>query len=253
MPRQPPKPKTDPQEVDFLKAYDPASFDRPSVTADLVLLTVLEDALHALMIRRSEHPFLGAWSLPGGFVHMDESLEVAASRVLREKAGLSRIFLEQLYTFGEPTRDPRTRIISVAYMALVDSDRLLKAQSHGHDVQLARVDVSWAGEEGGPAKLIGPDGKKLSLAFDHADIVGLAVKRLRGKLDYTPVGFQLLPATFTLFQLQRVHEVILGHPLNKDSFRRRMLASGQLKPTGHAQEDVGHRPAGLYRFAGPST
>ena len=241
------------EEQAFLRGYDPASFERPSVAVDLVLLTILNEALHALLIRRQEHPFAGSWSLPGGFVQMKESLESAAERVLHEKAGLSRIFLEQLYTFGAPDRDPRTRIISVSHMALIDGGRIHAAHSPGHDALLAKVTVPWTGEKGGPVHLIGSDGKRLAMAFDHAEMVGLAIKRLRGKLDYTPVGFQLLPSKFTLLQLQRVHEIILGRDLNKDSFRRRMLASGHLKPTGQIQGDVGHRPAALYRFTGPSS
>ncbi len=108
--------------------------------------------------------------------------------------------------------------------------------------------VPWEGETGGAVELVGDDGAGMPLAFDHADILGMAVKRLRGKLDYTPIGFQLLPPAFTLLDLQRVHETVLGRPVNKDSFRRRMLASGQLEATGRSQTDVDHRPAELYRF-----
>jgi 8-oxo-dGTP diphosphatase len=168
--------------------------------------------------------------------------------VLARKCGLSDVFLEQLYTFGDPGRDPRTRVISVAHIALVDRSHLLEA-SAGTDALLhARLDVPWEGETGGPVEARRADGTPLPLAFDHADILGMAVKRIRGKLDYAPIGFQLLPPRFTLLELQRVHETILARPLNKDSFRRRMLASGQLEATGESQQDVDHRPAELYRF-----
>jgi 8-oxo-dGTP diphosphatase len=167
--------------------------------------------------------------------------------VLREKAGLGSVFVEQLYTFGEVRRDPRMRVISVAYYALVDAAQFPRPDAERRRTS-ARVQVPWAGETGGSVDLVDDDGRVVEVGFDHADIAGMAVKRLRGKLDYAPVGFQLLPSEFTLLQLQRVHEVILARELNKDSFRRRMLASGQLEATGRHQSDVGHRPAELYRF-----
>ena len=165
--------------------------------------------------------------------------------MLGTKTGIGGVFLEQLYTFGAPGRDPRTRVISVAYYALVDADRL---PGRG----LVRLRVPWDGETGGAVEAVDPSGEPLPLAFDHADILGTAVKRIRGKLDYAPIGFQLLPPTFTLRQLQDVHETVLARPLNKDSFRRRMLASGQLQATGELEQDVEHRPAEHYRFNGRS-
>jgi 8-oxo-dGTP diphosphatase len=180
---------------------------------------------------------------------MDESLDRAATRVLREKAGLRGVFVEQLYTFGAPSRDPRTRVISVAYYALVDAARFRVRADAAGAVCTASVVVPWEGETGGPVSVVdAADDAKLRLAFDHADVLGMAVKRLRGKLDYTPIGFQLLPADFTLRRLQQVHETILDRPLNKDSFRRRMLATGLLEATGGHESEVGHRPAELYRF-----
>jgi 8-oxo-dGTP diphosphatase len=237
-------------EAEFLASYDASRFDRGpvtlGVTVDIALLSAFEGSLYTLVVRRAEHPARGRWALPGGFVGMQESLDTAAVRVLAAKAGLSRVFLEQLYTFGDPKRDPRTRVIAVAYYALVDRRRFAAAH---RESPMARVMVPWEGETGGPVDVEDEQGRHLPLAFDHADILGMAVKRLRGKLDYSPIGFQLLPDTFTLFDLQKVHETVLGRPLNKDSFRRRMLASGQLEATGEAQKDVDHRPAELYRFA----
>ncbi len=237
------------EEARFLSAYDASRYERPSLTVDVALVSASEGALHTLLVRRPEPPQRGRFALPGGFVRPDESLDAAAARVLAAKAGLRGVFLEQLYTFGDPGRDPRTRVVTVAYYALVEFGQLADAAETGPDVAVGRIAVPWEGETGGPVEVAAADGAPLALAFDHAEILGMAVKRLRGKLDYAPVGFQLLPATFTLLDLQRVHETVLARPLNKDSFRRRMLASGQLEATGTSQKDVDHRPAELYRFA----
>lgn len=234
-------------EKAFLAGYDPSAFEHPSVTVDVVLLSPLEGHLHTVLIRRPEHPFRGCWSLPGGFVRMDESLDEAAARVLLAKTGLKKLFVEQLYSFGRPERDPRTRVISVAYYALVDPGRIEELNVPGEDALVARIPPFRAGSS--TVSLKGRDGKPLELAFDHSEILAVALQRIRGKIDYTPIGFELLPKAFTLFELQKVHEIVLGRKLNKDSFRRRMLASGQLEATGDSQQDVDHRPASLYRFA----
>jgi ADP-ribose pyrophosphatase YjhB (NUDIX family) len=234
---------------EFLESYDPAKFDRPSVTVDLVLMSVRDGALYGLVMRRAAPPAKGKWALPGGFVRMDESLDEAARRILREKAHIASAYLEQLYTFGAVDRDPRTRIITVAYFALLPAaqfDRALKASGQ---LSLARITTSWKGEAGGRADAHGSDGAKLALAFDHADILGLAVKRLRGKLDYSHVGFELLPTQFTLRALQDVHEAILGVRFNKPAFRRRMLDKGVLEATGRREQGAAFRPAELFRFS----
>jgi 8-oxo-dGTP diphosphatase len=220
-------------------------YPRPSVAVDVVALTVEGGTLHVALYKRSDAPYKGAHALPGGFVHIDESLDDAAARLMQSKAGFSGVFLEQLYTFGDVRRDPRGRVITVAYYALVDAARFRKMSAPAVS---ARLSVPWPGETGGPVDVLGADGKPLTIGFDHADILGLAVKRLRGKLDYTPVGFQLLPPEFTLRQLQEVHEAVRAEELNKDSFRRRMLTSGLLEATGARERDVLHRPAELYRF-----
>jgi len=236
-------------EASFLAEYDEAEFPHPSLTVDVALLTATDDALHALLLRREGHPDMHKWALPGGFVRLDESLGEAAARVLREKVGLNGVFLEQLYTFGDPGRDPRTRVVTVAYYALVPSERLTAAGVPGGEAsQLARMRVPWLGERGGPVEAIDGSGARLALAFDHAEILGMAVKRMRGKLDYAPIGFRLLPEVFSLRALQQIHEVISGRRFNKDSFRRRMLASGQLEATGERRTDVEYRPPELYRF-----
>jgi 8-oxo-dGTP diphosphatase len=217
------------------------------VEVDVVLLSAFDEALWTLVRRRTGPPFRRRYELPGGFLQMQESLDAAARRVLRENTGVDHVNLEQLYTLGAPRRDPRGRVISVAYYGLVPRGRLPVQDAF----TLARLRVTWEGQRGG-AVGVEANGTTLGLAFDHADILGMAVKRVRGKLEHTPIGFQLLPQTFTLLDLQRIHETVLRRPLNKDSFRRRMLASGQLQATGEAQRAVYHRPAELYRFAGSS-
>lgn len=248
MTNTPKQPSFDADEAAFLAAYDAAEFPHPSVTVDVAPMTTADGALHALLVRRTDHPAKGKWALAGGFVGMKESLDDAAARVLATKAGLAGIFLEQLFTFGDVDRDPRTRVISVAYYALVDEARLRRAKPERGEVVVARIDVPWKDETGGRVRALGADCRELPLAFDHADVLGLVVKRLRGKLDYAPIGFQLLPKRFTLRQLQEVHEAVLGRSVNKDSFRRSVLASGLVAATGEMEKDVPYRPAELYRY-----
>jgi len=236
-------------ESRFLESYRAEDFDRPSMAVDVVLLTVRAAAVQALLLKRRDLPHRGRWALPGGFVDVRRPLEDKAVAVLREKAGLTGLFLEQLFTFGRPDRDPRTRVISVAYFALVDATRLEAALGETDERVIARLEVDWEAQTGGPVTALASDGRPLRLAFDHAEILGMAVKRLRGKLPYTPIGYQLLPEIFSLRDLQEVHETVLGHPINKDSFRRRMLASGDLEATGRHEDAVDHRPAEFYRFA----
>lgn len=222
-------------------------YDRPSVTADLVLMSVREGQLVVLLQERRQHAEAGKWALPGGFVGIDESLDRAAERVLAEKARMAGAWIEQLYTFGEPDRDPRGRVITIAYFALLPEARFQAALATAPDLMLAKIAVDWAGETGGPALALGADGQALPLAFDHGEIIGLAVKRLRGKLDYSDIAFALLPDLFTLRELQQVHEAILGVPLNKPAFRRRLLDSRRLQATGRREAGTGFRPAELYR------
>ncbi|AHE51855.1 NUDIX hydrolase [Sphingomonas sanxanigenens] len=235
----------------FLQAYDPAAYERPSVTVDLVLLGLREGRPAALLLQRADHPHAGRWALPGGFVGIAESLDDAAVRVLREKAGLPAAHLEQLYSFGAVDRDPRMRIVTIAYLALLDGRAFADALAGNSDLLPVTIDVPWAGDAGGPIVARSPAGTPLDLAFDHGEILSAAMLRLRGKLDYSNVGFALLPDRFTLRQLQDVHEAILGTTLNKPAFRRRMLDKGWIAATGAREEGTAFRPAELYRFQRP--
>ncbi|GJE53602.1 MULTISPECIES: NUDIX hydrolase [Methylobacterium] len=243
-------------EAKFLSGYDPDAYDRPALAVDLVLLGLHDGRPSVLLLQRAEHPHAGRWALPGGFVALDETLDAAAERVLRDKAGLAGIQCEQLYTFGALDRDPRMRIVSVAYLALLPERAFGEALDGMPKLSRAVIDVPWTGEAGGPVAVLPADGRMrgepLALAFDHAEILALAILRLRGKLDYSDVGFALLPEHFTLRQLQDVHEAILGTPLNKPAFRRRMLDRGWLAPTGSREAGTSFRPAELYRFQKPS-
>ena len=208
-----------------------SDYPQPSVTVDLVIFTIAEDDLKVLLIRRGQEPFKGRWALPGGFVEIDESLERAAARELKEEVGVTNVYLEQLYTFGEPKRDPRGRVISVSYFALVDAERQrIVAASDAAEAQ-------WYSVFDAP-----------KLAFDHAKILDCAVWRLRNKIEWTTVGYELLPKKFTLSELQRVYEIILQRPVDKRNFRKKILAQGQIIELNETRSDVAHRPAGLYSF-----
>lgn len=206
-------------------------YPRGALAVDCVVFGLDQDELKVMLIQRALPPFEGSWALPGGFVHLDETLDAAARRELEEETGLRDVFLEQLYTFGAVDRDPRERVISVAYYALVNLAE--------HSVQAASDarDVGWFGVHDTP-----------SLAFDHAEILQVALQRLQGKLRYQPVGFELLPKKFTLSQLQHLYELVLERELDKRNFRKRVLAMDLLIETDEVQQDVAHRAARLYRF-----
>jgi len=190
-----------------------------------------DEDLKVLLIERGLPPFDGEWALPGGFVHVDETLEEAARRELKEETGLEKLFLEQLYTFSGLDRDPRERVISVAYYALVNlADHRVQAATDARK-------AAWFSVDDIP-----------SLAFDHSEILDAALARLRGKLGYQPIGFELLPQKFTLSQLQHLYEVVLERELDKRNFRKKVLATGLLVETREVQQDVAHRAARLYRF-----
>ena len=232
-------------EAAFLARYDPADYARPAVAVDLVLLGLSGARPAILLLQRDRHPHAGRHALPGGFVGINEALDEAAGRVLREKAGGARAHLEQLYTFGAVERDPRMRIVTVAYLALLTEAAFAEALARAPALHPAALVQAGADA---PVAARAAGGETLSLAFDHGEILAVALRRLRSKLDYSELGFSLLPELFTLRQLQDVHEAILGTRLNKPAFRRRMLDRGWLDPTGLHEAGTSYRPAELYRF-----
>lgn len=210
------------------------SHPHPAVSTDVVIFTIEDAALKVLLVRRDAPPFEGCWALPGGFVNIDEDLDAAALRELAEETGVTGVFLEQLYTFGVPDRDPRERVITVAYYALVPIDRL-----HPRAGSDARA-VGWFA-----CRTLPP------LAFDHDRIVALAQQRLSAKVEYSTIALQFMPERFTLGELQRVYEILVGAPLDKRNFRKRMLAWDCIADTGTVRRDGNHRPARLYTVKSP--
>ncbi len=208
------------------------SYDHPhpAVTADIVVFTIRDNQLKLLLIRRAYSPHKGKWALPGGFVNMNESLDEAASRELLEETGVSGVYLEQLYTFGKPKRDPRERVITVAYYALIPSDKMQLQAATDADA------VGWFGMDELP-----------KLAFDHEDIVKMAHQRLVAKLDYSTVAFQFLPESFTLHELQNIYEIIFQEETDKRNFRKWILGLGQIEETGEKSTGGAHRPAKLFK------
>ncbi len=233
------------EEKAFLASYKPKDYPRPSVAVDLVVFTIIDAQLRVLLVKRKEHPFKNTWALPGGFVRVGETadaqgedLEAAAQRELQEETGLSpdRVFLEQLYTFGKSGRDPRMRVISVAYIALVRPDLapIVRAGGDAADVQWCIVDGL----------------KKVDLGFDHRDVVQLALERIRGKLDYSNLAFDLVPLTFTIPELRTVFAIVLDKVQDPGNFRRRfnrMLEDGLIEKAP-GKRITTSKPATVYRY-----
>ena len=206
-------------------------YARPALTVDCVIFGLDERDLKVLLVQRDLEPFAGKWALPGGFVNVGEAVEMAAKRELAEETGVKRIFLEQLYTFGNPDRDPREHVVSVAYYALVRlSDHRIKAATDARN-------AAWFALDDLP-----------QLAFDHAKILKMAHDRLRNKIRYQPIGFELLPAKFPLRALQNLYEVILDRTIDKRNFRKKILGMSVLEELDEIEQDVSHRAAKLYRF-----
>jgi 8-oxo-dGTP diphosphatase len=206
-------------------------YETPLVTVDIVVFTIQQNKLKALLIQRKQAPFEHMWAIPGGFIHQGETLEQAAARRLTEETNLNQIFLEQLYTFAEPNRDPRARVITVSYYALISAEKLqLEARANAEDLRWFSVNEL-------------PD-----LAFDHGQIVSFALNRLRDRLETSSVAFQLLPEKFTLTELQRVYELVYAKQLDKRNFRKKILSSNILVDIGETKMEGYHRPAQLYSF-----
>ena len=281
-------------ESTFLDNYDMTAYEQPSVTVDILLLTVdeiksenirklPEKMLKILLIRRKEHPYIGQWAIPGGFVRLKESLEQAAYRELYEETGVDNIYLEQLYTFGATNRDPRGRVISSAYMSLVDMNQIsTKAGTDAADAKWFDIHynvvnhiVKSEGKRSVETKEIEIElkhknirlkavvevvkivsGKHVTferkllssnrLAFDHGVIIQTGLERLRSKVNQSDIVFQLMPELFTLTELQKTYEVILGHPLSKANFRRKIAK--YVEETDKIVHSKGHRPSKLFKY-----
>lgn len=281
-------------EEEFLAQYDPGKYERPSVSVDMLIFTVTdmmsgnyrklpEKALKLLMIKRGNHPCIGQWALPGGFVGMQESLEEAAYRELKEETGIENVYLEQLYTWGDPNRDPRTRVISTSYLSLADSSVLdIKANDDADDARwftvtyrVFREQKTMDGDnmacERFSRLILHHESETLTavlrhtlknegkvsrwettiedpggIAFDHARIIAYGIERLRNKVEYTDIAFSLMPRYFTLTELQQVYEVILDKELLKANFRRKI--ANKVIETNRYKKDAGHRPSKLYMY-----
>ncbi|NRF94215.1 NUDIX hydrolase [Paenibacillus frigoriresistens] len=281
-------------EIEFLQKYDASMYERPSVTVDMLIFTVVDEekenyrklpekSLKLLMVKRGVHPYIGQWALPGGFVTKDESLDEAALRELKTETNIDNVYMEQLYTWGDVNRDPRTRVISCSYMALVDSSSLeVMAGDDADDARWFSVRYSVLEEkktimendfvfekvikitlsndkdtletvikviEKYAGKVVMVDREVIvsnGIAFDHAQMIQYAVERLRNKIEYTDIAFNLMPELFTLSELQQVYEVTLGKELLSAAFRRKI--ADMVMETNQFTKDAGHRPAKLFRF-----
>lgn len=283
-------------EAEYIKTYDVNQYDRPSVTVDMLVFAadeaveenyrkLPEKVLRLLLIRRSENPAQGKWALPGGFVKIDESLDDAAMRRLQEETNVKNVYLEQLYTWGAVDRDPRTRVISVSYMALVDS-KALQVQARERVAEAKWFHVTYRLQQEQKTilangteiqrwymlSLVSSDGKDTiqceihitqvedangtrttreaikdgDIAFDHANIIAYGIERLRNKVEYTDIAFHLMPPLFTLTELQQVYEIILDKELLKANFRRKI--ADRVLETNEYKKDAGHRPSKLFRY-----
>lgn len=281
-------------EEEFLQKYDASIYERPSVTVDMLIFTVMDEEeenyrklpekkLKLLMIKRGDHPYIGQWALPGGFVSVKESIDEAALRELKTETNIDSIYMEQLYTWGDVKRDPRTRVISCSYMALVDSTSLdVKAGDDADDAMWFDIKYNIFEEkktilekgfiseklvkvtlindidtleatvkvietyEGRSARVHREIVDSSGIAFDHAKMIEYAIERLRNKIEYTDIAFNLMPELFTLSELQQVYEVILGRELLAAAFRRKV--ADMVIETNQFTKDAGHRPSKLYRF-----
>lgn len=220
-------------EKEYLSSYDNSAYEKPSVAVDLLVFTIEDEKLKIALVERGEHPFKGQLSLPGVFVGIDETLDEAAQRGIAEEAGLHGIYFEQLYTWGDIDRDPRMRIISVSYLSLVNVQKIqLSAGRRTSSAALYPVD-----------ELLGSD---TPIAFDHRKIIDYGRERIKNKTEYTKIAFEFLPEEFTLPQLQKVYEILLGKPLYKANFRRKIAP--MIEETEKMTSGDAHRPSRYYRL-----
>ena len=203
------------------------------VTTDVVILTIKDGKLKVLLVRRANEPFKGKWALPGGYIRISETLDDAALRILKEKTNVQNIYLEQLYTFGDPLRHPNSRVITCAYFALIRSDDIVLSFEENTEI----TEVKWHPVNALPA-----------LAFDHKEIIEYSLKRTRERLEFCPIAFQLLPQKFTLTELQKAYELILMKKLDKRNFRKKFLSLAILKELDEYTKSGSKRPARLYSF-----
>lgn len=280
-------------EEEFLASYKPGDYERPSNTVDMLLFTTGEERkenvrkdsgflLKVLLVKRKDHPYIHHWALPGGFVNIDEDIETAAYRELKEETNVENVYMEQLYTFGAVNRDPRMRIIDIAHMALVppcsikpvagdDAEDVAwffvkKERIPGKNGESCELLTVWNDELGikgqykvfvrqrkngvvmvSKSEVVPVDG---ILAFDHAEIINMGIDRLRNKIEYTPIAFNILPEKFTLNEVQQVYEAIFGRTFTKQNFRVWITRFAKMRETGETQKKVGHRPASLYTYEG---
>lgn len=254
-------------ESEYLRSYHASDYPQISIATDIVCFSVLEEKganyrklsqkkLSILLIKRGEHPFKDQWALPGGFLKIDETLEETAKRELREETGVEEAYMEQLYTFSALDRDPRTRVVSTAYLALLNQVPTLKATTDAIDTRWFEVTykvlegdkkqlILVGGDESIEIVLEGNKGSSSQIAFDHVNIITFALERLRGKIEYTPIAMNLLPEYFTLTSLQQIYEAILGKTLLVANFRRKIKEL--VEETQDYAENGGHRPSKLYK------
>lgn len=223
-------------EADYLKGYDSRAFDAPLTTVDTVIFTLKDGQLQVLLVRRNDHPAQGRWAMPGGFLRLNEDrdLEQAALRILKAKTGVASPYVEQLLTVGNSKRDPRGWSVTVVYFALINSEAIELSKGGNAD------EVAWFPIHG--------ESVSESLAFDHTHLLQQAVERLRAKAEYTALPVHLLPEQFTLTDLQRTFETLLGRPIDKSAFRRRINDADILEEVDGVFRGGANRPAQLYRL-----
>ena len=247
-------------EKDFLSNYNPSNYDRPSIAVDVLVFTTNKDTLQIALVRRNEHPYAGQWSLPGTFIGIKETADVAAQRCLKEKTGMSDVSIEQLYTFSEVDRDPRMRIITVGYIAMVPGEKLLYQE--GSERGKAMLFDVIRTENGYYLKANTPEGplkiEENELAFDHGNMIRTAIERMEGKIDYTEIGFRFLnhPDRFTLTELRYIYDAVKGVKSDIGNFRRfiknRYIITGKVVNNRDDRKEMEHagRPASTYCYLG---